>query len=257
MGTRFLLLGPASFLFLAMSAAGQRHGEIMKRQGDTYMRLVNRDGNLIMDEGDIDMDRPLAAPLYVRKKRIAHAIDFQKFLNEQDKYEFLNDVNVDDINKMDVNVKTLDRRDLYPASSNFVGIKSMLDHNSLSPPAVPFSGLGDLYGRDTQQCLQKYLCEVMGTSQPNLLMEEAALIAMMESQAEIRSALRTSLTPEEGIRRIRRSVPNIDRALKEAAQVEKVCSAQFPYCKISRIDILRVYKEQKESFCSLPMPYGM
>ena len=31
----------------------------------------------------------------------------------------------------------------------------MLDHNSLTPPAVPFSGLGDLYGRDTQQCLQK------------------------------------------------------------------------------------------------------
>ena len=88
-------------------------------------------------------------------------------------------------------------------------------------------------------------------------MEEAALMAMMESQAEIRyendgfdfilstyfssrSALRTSLTPEEGIRRIRRSSPNIDRALNEAAQVEKVCSAQFPYCKISRIDILRL-----------------
>ena len=83
-------------------------------------------------------------------------------------------------------------------------------------------------------------------------------MAMMESQAEIRyenvdtkfklsliylssrSALRTSLTPEEGIRRIRRSAPNIDRALNEAAQVEKVCSAQFPYCKISRIDILRL-----------------
>ena len=56
-----------------------------------------------------------------------------------------------------------------------------------------------------------------------------------------RSALRTSLTPEVGIRRIRRSTPNIDRALSEAAQVEKVCSAQFPYCKISRIDILRLY----------------
>ena len=98
----------------------------------------------------------------------------------------------------------------------------------------------------------------MGTSESNLLMEEAALMAMMESQAEIRSenvetrvelyfslsssrsALRTSLTPEEGIRRIRRSAPDIDRALSEAAQVEKVCSAQFPYCKISRIDILRL-----------------
>jgi len=234
--------------------------EILKRQGDYFLRLQNRDGNLVMDEGDIPRDVPLKAPMYIRKKRIAHARDFQKFLKEQDKYEFLNDVNVDDINKMDVNVETLDRRDLYPASSDFVGIQSMLDSNSLNPPAVPFagmSGLGDIYGRDTQQCLQKYLCEVMGTSQPNLLMEEAALIAMMQSQAEIRSALRTSLTPEEGIRRLRRSVPDIDLALKEAVQVEKVCSRQFPYCKISRIDILRVYKEQKESFCSLPMPYGM
>lgn len=53
----------------------------MKRQGDTFMRLVNRDGNLIMDEGDIEMDRPLKAPLYIRKKRIAHARDFQKFLD--------------------------------------------------------------------------------------------------------------------------------------------------------------------------------
>ena len=98
-------------------------------------------------------------------------------LQEQDKYEFLNDVNADDINKMDVNVKTLDRREMYPASSDFVGewsvvtpdqgrsssiqvsplsgIKSMLDHNSLTPPMVPFSGLGELYSRDTQQCLQK------------------------------------------------------------------------------------------------------
>ena len=56
-----------------------------------------------------------------------------------------------------------------------------------------------------------------------------------------RSALRTSLTPEEGIRRLRRSVPDIDLALKEAVQVEKVCSRQFPYCKISRIDILRYF----------------
>ena len=43
------------------------------------------------------------------------------FDQEQDKYEFLNDVNVDDINKMDVNVDSLDRTNLYPASSDFVG----------------------------------------------------------------------------------------------------------------------------------------
>jgi len=228
------------------------------------LRLVNRDGNLIMDEADIPAGVPLRPPqrpqMYVRKKRIAHAKDFQKFLKEQDKYEYLNDVNTDDINKMDLNVETLDRRDLYPASSDFVGIRSMLDHNSLNPPVGPLSGLGgfgDIYGRDTQQCLQKYLCEVMGTSKQNLLMEESALIAMMQSQAEIRSALRTSLTPEGGIRRIKKRSADIDVALKEAVKIEKVCARQFPYCKISRIDILRVYKEQKESFCSLPMPYGM
>ena len=45
----------------------------------------------------------------------------KRILQEQDKYEFLNDVNADDINKMDVNVKTLDRREMYPASSDFVG----------------------------------------------------------------------------------------------------------------------------------------
>merc|ERR1719367_1924574 len=235
--------------------------EILKRHGDYFLRLQNQGGNLVLDEGDVlQRELPLKAPsMYVRKKRIAHARDFQKFLKEQDKYEFLNDVNTDDINKMDLNVETLDRRDLYPASSDFVGIRSMLDHNSLNPPVGPISGLGgfgDIDGRDTQQCLQKYLCEVMGTSKQNLLMEESALIAMMQSQAEIRSALRTSLTPEGGIRRIKRSA-DIDVALKEAVKIEKVCARQFPYCKISRIDILRVYKEQKESFCSLPMPYGM
>ena len=66
----------------------------------------------------------------------------------------------------------------------------MLDSNSLTPSNNPVSGLtgfgSDVYQKDTAQCLQKYLCEVMGTSQPNLLMEESALIAMMQSQAEIR-----------------------------------------------------------------------
>lgn len=231
--------------------------EILKRNGDYFLRLKNKDGNLVMDEEDVPMKRTLKAPMYIRKKRIAHARDFQKFLNEQDKYEFLNDVNVDDINKMDVDVETLDRKDLYPAASEFIGIQNMLDSNSLTPAGHSSPVFDDVYSRDTAQCLQKYLCEVMGTSQPNLLMEEAALIAMMQSQAEIRSALRTSLTPDEGMRRIRRSAEDIDIALKEAVQVDKMCSRQFPYCKISRIDILRVYKEQKESFCSLPMPYGM
>ena len=46
--------------------------------------LVIRDGNLIMDEADIPAGVPLRPPqrpqMYVRKKRIAHAKDFQKFL---------------------------------------------------------------------------------------------------------------------------------------------------------------------------------
>lgn len=237
--------------------------EILKRQGDYYLRLHNQGGNLVLDEGDVvQREMPLKAPnMYIRKKRIAHARDFQKFLKEQDKYEFLNDVNVDDINKMDVNVESLDRTDLYPASSDFVGIQSMLNSNSVdATPLFPYTGqdpLANIYDRDTAQCLQKYLCEVMGTSQPNLLMEEAALLTMMQSQAEVRSAIRTSLTPDLGMRRLKRSAADIEAALREATQIEQMCSTQFPYCKISRIDILKVYKEQKESFCELPMPYGM
>ena len=72
-----LLLTAAS---LAAAASGHRR-EILKRQGDYYLRLQNRDGNLVMDEGDIPRDVPLKAPMYIRKKRIAHARDFQKFLN--------------------------------------------------------------------------------------------------------------------------------------------------------------------------------
>ena len=58
----------------------------------------------------------------------------KRILQEQDKYEFLNDVNADDINKMDVNVKTLDRREMYPASSDFVGEWSgeVVVHTSVS-----------------------------------------------------------------------------------------------------------------------------
>ena len=85
----------------------------------------------------------------------------------------------------------------------------------------------------------RYLCEVMGTSQTNLLMEEAALLTMMQSQAEFRSAIRTSLTPDTGIRRLKRSASDIEAALREASQIEEMCSKQFPYCKVSRVDILK------------------
>ena len=65
---------------VVMMSCVMSHREILKRQGDYFLRLQNRDGNLVMDEGDIPRDVPLKAPMYIRKKRIAHARDFQKFL---------------------------------------------------------------------------------------------------------------------------------------------------------------------------------
>merc|ERR1712083_209729 len=103
----------------------------------------------------------------------------------------------------------------------------------------------------------KYLCEISATSKQNLLMEETALLAMIQSQSDISSILNANLVESQGIRRLRRSAKSIDAALQEAAHVGQFCHKRFPDCKISRIDILKVYKEQKESFCSLPMPYGM
>ena len=40
----------------------------------------------------------------------------------------------------------------------------------------------------------RYLCEIAGTSPGNLLMEEAALLAMVRSQEEITALLRFLLT---------------------------------------------------------------
>ena len=87
------------------------------------------------------------------------------FVQEQDKYEFLNDVNVDDINKMDVNVDSLDRTDLYPASSDFVGewesdfntycLSYLISHIScLHHPRYPVHAELQLTGRDSPVPLQ-------------------------------------------------------------------------------------------------------
>jgi len=205
-----------------------------------------------MDEGDImPMDAPLKAPIqYKRSKRIAHVKDYEKFVTEQKKFDYLNN---------NVNVDTL-RPDLVPATSqsNFVGIQGMLETGSVNPQArftAQDLAIAQMYEKDTSHCLQKYLCEISATSKQNLLMEETALLAMIQSQSDITSLLKSSLGENQGIRRLRRSA--IDAALEEAARVGQFCHKRFPDCKISRIDILKVYKEQKESFCSLPMPYGM
>jgi len=229
--------------------------EILRRHGDYFLRLGNENGKLVMDEGDIlPMETPLKAPVqYKRSKRIAHVKDYEKFVSEQEKYDYL---------RNDVNVDTLTKKDLVPASSqsDFVGIQGILDSGSMSNQ-VAFApqdlAIAQIYEKDTSHCLQKYLCEISATSTQNLLMEESALLAMVKSQSEITSLLKSNLAPKEGIRRLRRSAKNIDAALEEAARVGQFCHKRFPACKISRIDILKVYKEQKESFCSLPMPYGM
>ena len=86
-----------------------------------------------------------------RYKRIAQVKDYQTFLKDQDKYEYLqNNVNTG-INKMDVNVDALEKVDLFPSSSqrDFVGINGMLETNSLAPQQ------DELYERDTAHCLQK------------------------------------------------------------------------------------------------------
>jgi len=240
------------FSSLVVLAAAKR--EILRRHGDYFLRLGNENGKLVMDEGDIlPMDAPLQAPMqYKRSKRIAHVKDYEKFVKEQEKYDYLsNNVNVDS-----------PRKDLVPSSSqpDFVGIQGMLGSGSVAHQAgftAQDLAIAQMYQKDTSHCLQKYLCEISATSKQNLLMEETALLAMIQSQSDISSLLTASLGEDQGIRRLRRSAKSIDAALQEAAQVGQFCHKRFPDCKISRIDILKVYKEQKESFCSLPMPYGM
>ena len=105
-----------------------------------------------MDEGDIlPMDTPLKAPVqYKRSKRIAHVKDYEKFVTEQEKYDYLNN---------DVNVDTL-RKDMVPASSqsDFVGIQGMLDTGSLQSQArftAQDLPIAQMYEKDTSHCLQK------------------------------------------------------------------------------------------------------
>ena len=86
--TSILQLSPATTMLIRSIVIGScclltsasRQSEILKRNGDYFLRLQNHDGNLVMDEGDIPMERTLKAPMFVRKKRIAHARDYQKFL---------------------------------------------------------------------------------------------------------------------------------------------------------------------------------
>merc|ERR1712083_237058 len=227
--------------FVIGLAAAKR--EILRRHGDYFLRLGNDNGRLVLDEGDIlPMDTPLEAPMqYKRSKRIAHVKDYEKYVTEKDKYDYLNnDVNVD-----------LPRKDLAPSSSQPGSVV-----NQAAFTAQDLAN-AQMYQKDTSHCLQKYLCEISATSKQNLLMEETALLAMIQSQSDISSLLSANLGESQGIRRLRRSAKSIDAALQEAAHVGQFCHKRFPDCKISRIDILKVYKEQKESFCSLPMPYRM
>jgi len=221
--------------------------EILRRHGDYFLRLGNEGGKLVLDEGDI-VKQP---EQYRRSKRIAHPKQYKNYLQEARQFDYMqNAVNVDTLND-----------DMLPSQSqnDFVGIGGILETGDLgaSPSLSPQDlALSEMYQRDSSLCLQKYLCEISGTSPQNLLMEEAALLAMVRSQEEITALIRSEATGPAGTRP-RRSTVDVDAALVEAERVGRACSRQFPSCSVSRIDILRVYKDQKDTFCNMPMPYGL
>jgi len=219
--------------------------DILRRHGDYFLRLGNEGGKLVMDEGDI-----VKPEQYRRSKRIAHPKQYKNYLQEARQFDYMQNA---------VNVDTL-TDDMVPSQSqtDFVGIQGILDTGDLgATPSPQDLALEQMYQRDSSLCLQKYLCEIAGTSPDNLLMEEAALLAMVRSQEEITALLRSELTGPAAGSRPRRSTVDVDAALVEAERVGHACSRQFPSCSVSRIDILRVYKDQKDTFCSLPMPYGL
>ena len=117
----------------------------------------------------------------------------------------------------------------FNLQTEFVGIQGILETGDLSAAPSPQDlalapissqdlALAQMYQRDSSLCLQKwgkekttlfhvqdtillgniskwkprsrYLCEIAGTSPDNLLMEEAALLAMVRSQEEITALLR-------------------------------------------------------------------
>jgi len=231
----------------------QSDKDILRRHGDYFLRLGNEGGKLVMDEGDI-----VKQPEYRRSKRIAHPKQYKNYLQEARQFDYMQNA---------VNVDTL-TDDMLPSQSQteFVGIQGILETGDLgaapSPQALaPITSqdlaMAQMYQRDSSLCLQKYLCEIAGTSPDNLLMEEAALLAMVRSQEEITALLRSELTGPAKGSRPRRSTVDVDAALVEAERVGQACSHQFPSCSVSRIDILRVYKDQKDTFCNMPMPYGL
>jgi len=233
----------------------QSDKDILRRHGDYFLRLGNEGGKLVMDEGDI-----VKQPEYRRSKRIAHPKQYKNYLQEARQFDYMQNA---------VNVDTL-TDDMLPSQSqtDFVGIQGILETGDLGAAPNPQDlalapitsqdlALAQMYQRDSSLCLQKYLCEIAGTSPDNLLMEEAALLAMVRSQEEITALLRSELTGPAAGSRPRRSTVNVDAALVEAERVGQACSRQFPSCSVSRIDILRVYKDQKDTFCSMPMPYGL
>jgi len=234
----------------------QSDKDILRRHGDYFLRLGNEGGKLVMDEGDI-VKQP---EQYRRSKRIAHPKQYKNYLQEARQFDYMQNA---------VNVDTL-TDDMLPSQSQteFVGIQGILETGDLSAAPSPQDlalapissqdlALAQMYQRDSSLCLQKYLCEIAGTSPDNLLMEEAALLAMVRSQEEITALLRSELTGPAAGSRPRRSTVDVDAALVEAERVGQVCSRQFPSCSVSRIDILRVYKDQKDTFCNMPMPYGL
>ena len=116
--------------------------DILRRHGDYFLRLGNEDGKLVLDEGDIlPMDTPLEPPVqYKRSKRIAHVKDYEKFVQQKNTYDYLNNnVNVD-------------------SPPEFVGIRGMLQSGSINKPVqlnAEDVNINEIYEKDTAHCLQK------------------------------------------------------------------------------------------------------
>jgi len=254
-----------SLVLLIVSSPVLVFGEkdILRLEGNTVIRLGTEGGRLVMDEGDIEEDVGEEPLPYRRYKRISHAKDYNDFLSVQSKPQNprYNEVDVDSVPLKDfTGIRGISETGSLNKEEDFVGIRGMLETGSLDKMTVLRNreqfALGNVGFKDDSSCLQKYLCEIGSTSKSNLMMEEAALLAMVRSQAEIQSLIQSHL--QSGIKkRNRRSSPNLDQAFSEAAAVADKCNKLFPTCGISRLDILRVYKHQKDSFCNVAMPYGM
>lgn len=138
-----------------------------------------------------------------------------------------------------------------------------------SPPTLNARDyyISQFYGMDSSDCFKKYLCEVASTNSLNRLLEEDALLSLIQSDEVVTEFLNQSTAiVEDPDLRPRRSAEEeeevkgseaVNGDMEELLEVAEVCGTIFPKCNVSRLDVLRAYAEQKAAFCQLPMPYQL